>query len=140
MAVIRNQVIVSPSVDTLTEAELNSLTIEPGTYLLTASKTIGDITSNRWAVQCLADNNALDPKCYVQLWMPASNGLADADHVIYVRTLNSAGTAWGNFSSISGGGSGNAVENAASLPTSIYIQSQAPTPVAGTNIIWIDNS
>ena len=139
MAVIRNSVIVSPSVDTMTSAELDSITIEPGTYLLNSSKTIGDTTSSKWAIQCISDNDATSPTCYVQLWTPAENGLTDADHIIYVRTLNAAGTAWGNFSSISGG-SNNAVENESSYPTSIYIQSQAPTPVSGTNIIWIDNS
>lgn len=139
MAVIRDNVIVSPSVDTITETELNNPVIEPGIYTLNSSKTIEGQTSSRWTVICLANNDATSPTCYTQLWIPAQNNLSGTDQKIYIRTINSAGTGYGAFTVV-GSETTNAVENTSGNPTEICIQSVAPTAESGKNKIWIDTS
>lgn len=139
MAVIRDDIIVSPSVDTVSDSELSSTTIEPGIYTLNDSKTILGQTSTRWTVICLANNDAASPLCYTQLWIPAENNLSGADQKIYIRTIDTAGTGFGTFTAV-GSGVSNAVENESSYPTEIYIQSVAPTTEVGVNKIWIDTS
>ena len=138
MAVIRNDVIVSPSVDTLTDNELASTTLEPGIYTLATSKTIDGQTSSRWTVIALASNSGSAPVCYTQLWLPAQNNISDGDQNIYMRTINTAGTGYGNFTKFTNTTSG--IVNQTSYPTELYIQSAQPTAVQGKNIIWIDNS
>lgn len=139
MAVIRDDVIVAPSIDVLTsESVLNSTTLEPGIYTLNASKTIGSQTSTRWTVIAIAGNVGSAPVCYTQLWLPAQNNLSGADQKIYMRTINTAGTGYGSFTEFTNTASG--INNKASYPTEIYIQGTQPTPVQGKNIIWIDTS
>ena len=138
MAVIRNDVIVAPSVDTLTDTELASTTLEPGIYTLNASKTIEGQTSTRWTVIAIASNVGSDPVCYTQLWLPAQNNISGGDQNIYMRTINTAGTAYGNFTKFTNTTSG--IVNQTSYPTELYIQSAQPTVAQGKNIIWIDNS
>lgn len=139
MAVIREDVIVSPSVDTMSDLELSSTVIEPGIYTLNASKTILGQTSTRWTVICLANNDALSPECYTQLWIPAQSNLSGADQKIYIRTIDSLGTGYGSFTAV-GSGTSNAVENESSYPAELYIQGIAPTTEVGKNKIWIDTS
>ena len=138
MAVIRDEIIVSPAVDIVTDAELANPVIEPGIYTLNTSKTILGQMSARWTVICLGNNNAKTPTCYSQLWLPAENNLADANQNIYMRTINTAGTAFGSFTKFMN--NGNGIINESSLPTELYIQNSQPTPTAGKNIIWIDTS
>ena len=136
MSVIRDNVIVAPGVDTVTEAELNTTTIEPGIYTLASSKTINGQTSSRWTVICLANNSGSTPVCYTQIWVPSQNGQTGIR--IYIRTINSAGNGYSAFATMTN--STDAVNNKTSYPTEIYIQSTQPTAVAGKNIIWIDTS
>ena len=138
MSVIRDDIIISPSVDTTTDAALSSPTIEPGIYTLASSKTILGQTSTRWTIICLASNDATSPVCYTQLWIPAQNNLTGANQNLYVRTINTAGTGFGDFTAIAN--SGTAINNETSFPTELYIQSSAPTTASGKNIIWIDTS
>lgn len=138
MAVIRNDVIVAPSVDILTDTELASTTLEPGIYTLNASKTIEGQASSRWTVIALSNNVGSAPVCYTQLWLPAQNGIFGANQNVYIRTINSAGTGFGAFTKLVN--VNNGVINQTSYPTEIYIQSSQPTATAGKNIIWVDNS
>lgn len=139
MAVIRDDIIVSPSVDIMSAVDLDSTTLEPGMYVLNASKTILGQTSTRWTVICLSNNDGTSPECYTQLWIPAQNNLSGTDQAIYIRTIDTAGTGYGTFTAV-GSSVSNAVENASGNPTEIYIQSVAPTAEAGKNKIWIDTS
>ena len=138
MAIIRDGTIVSPGVDTMTSSDLDNPIIEPGIYTLASSKTILGQTSSRWTIICLASNDASNPVCYTQLWIPAQNNLTGANQNLYVRTINTAGTGFGEFTAISN--SGTAINNSTSYPTELYIQSSAPTTASGKNIIWIDTS
>lgn len=138
MAVIRDNVIVAPSVDTMTELELNSTTIEPGIYTLATSKTINGQTSSRWTVICLASNSGSAPVCYSQIWIPAENNTATTASRMYVRVLDTAGTGYNGFATMVN--DNDAINNKTSYPTEIYIQNAQPTPVQGKNIIWIDTS
>lgn len=138
MSVIRDNVIVAPGVDTVTEAELNTTTIEPGIYTLAANKTINGQASSRWTVICLANNSGSTPVCYSQIWIPSQNNVAQKASRIYVRVINSAGTGYNGFATMVN--DSDAVNNKTSYPTEIYIQSTQPTAVAGKNIIWIDTS
>lgn len=136
MAVIRDDVIVSPSVDIITLTEANSVTLEPGIYTINESVTINGLTNTRWTVICIGNNVGSAPVCYTQLWMPSAAG--ETTNTIYMRTINSAGTGYSNFKTLTN--SDNAVVNQTSYPTEIYVQTTQPTAVAGKNIIWIDTS
>ena len=138
MAVIRNDVIVAPSVDILTDTELASTTLEPGIYTLNASKTIEGQASSRWTVIAIANNSGSTPLCYTQLWLPAQNDLSGANQNIYMRTINASGTGYGSFTKFTN--ANNGVINQTSYPTEIYIQNTQPTTASGKNIIWIDTS
>lgn len=138
MAIIRDDVIVSPSVDILTDTELSSTTLEPGIYTLNASKTIEGQTSSRWTIICIGNNVGSEPVCYTQLWLPAQNNISGIDQNIYVRTINTAGTGYGAFTKFVSTNTG--IVNKTSYPTEIYIQSTAPSVASGKNIIWIDTS
>lgn len=144
MAVISEGVIVSPSVNsTNTTTQFDSVTIEPGIYLVTASKTINSFTSDQWTVICLSDENGYSPKCCSQIWIPAATtGTSIADQRIYIRTITSAGTGYGSFTKMINEEdltSGTLV-NKTNTPTELYIQNSAPATSANKTIIWIDTS
>ena len=65
-----------------------------------------------------------------------------ANQNIYVRTINAAGTGYGNFTTFVNKDylNTNAAVNKTGNPLEIYAQNSSPTPVAGKNIIWIDTS
>ena len=135
MAVIRNDVIVAPSVDTITLTEVDSVTIEPGIYKIDEARTINGYTSSNWNVICLSTNSGTNPICYTQIWIPA----VPAEPItMYIRSRNGQGTGYTNYTTMSNQSS--AVTNETSYPAEIYIQTAQPTPAAGKNIIWIDNS
>lgn len=138
MAVIRDDVIVAPGVDILTDAQLTTTTLEPGIYTLNASKTIEGQTSSRWTVICIGNNVGSAPVCYSQIWLPAQSNISGSDQNIYMRTINSAGTGFGNFTKFVSANTG--VVNQTSYPLEIYAQTSAPTTSSGKNIIWIDTS
>lgn len=144
MAVIREQVIVAPSVDSiLDETDMDSVTIEPGIYTVLDSKTIDSLTCNRWTVICLANEDALGPACYAQVWVPNdSSGVTVANQTMYIRTLASGGQAYGNFSTLVNKDYlvNNAVINKSAYPAELYAQTTQPAPVQGKTIIWIDTS
>lgn len=143
MALISDDTIVSPTVDELSLAGSDSVKLEPGFYLVNASKTIDGQTASIWNVTCIGDTAARNPKCYMQVWIPAStSGLTVANQNIYVRTINAAGTGYGNFTTFVNKEylNTNAAVNKTGNPLEIYAQNSSPTPVAGKNIIWIDTS
>ena len=142
MAVIRSNVIVSPSADKVTEEQLNSVILEPGIYVLDSSKTIDGLTSSRWTVIAIANNNAANPHCYTQIWMPAQAGMSDANQMMFMRTLNANGNGYTDFTTMVNKQyiTNTAAINKASYPMEIYAQNTQPTAAAGKTIIWIDTA
>jgi len=154
MSLINSGVIASPAIEfgdpndpnfsgTLTLSTMESVTLEPGFYIIKDSKTIDGQTADIWNVTCLGNNDASNPVCYMQVWIPASStGLTVANQNIYVRTINSAGTGYGNFTTFVNKDflTDNAAMNKTGNPLEIYAQNSSPTPVVGKNIIWIDTS
>ena len=150
MAVIKNDTIVAPTSElinpndpdytgTMTLSDLDSVILEPGFYLVKASKTINGQTESIWNVTCIGDNVASNPVCYMQIWVPASSsGLTTANQNIYVRTINSAGTGFGNFTTFISTDTG--AVNKTSYPMEIYAQTTQPTAQVGKTIIWIDTN
>lgn len=135
MAVIRDDVIVAPSVDTITLAEADSVTIEPGIYKIDEARTINGFVSSSWNVICLSTNSGSNPVCYTQIWIPA----VPAEPItMYIRSRNGPGTGYTSYTTLSNQAS--AINNQTSYPTELYVQSSAPTPAAGKNIVWIDTS
>ena len=144
MAVIRDGVVVSPSVDTIDDSTFfDSTTIEPGIYTLIASKTIDDITATTWSVICLATEDATGPLCYTQIWAPASlTGLSVAQQKLFIRSVNNNGTGFGDFTTLVNKDyvANNTLVNKTSYPTELYIQNNRPSAVSGKTIVWIDTS
>lgn len=144
MAVIRDSIIVAPSVDTIDDATFfDSTTIEPGIYTLIDTKTIDGFTNNLWTIICLATEDATGPLCYTQIWMPASlNGLTQVQQNMYVRSIASGSATFGSFTTMVNKDylTNNTLVNKTSYPTELYIQSNQPTAVAGKTIVWIDTS
>ena len=144
MAVIREDTIVAPSVNTKNSATtLDSVTVEPGIYIVFASKTINNFTANKWTVICLADELASGPTCSAQIWIPAATGgTTQANQKMYLRTIASGGTGYGAFTTMVNENYfvANAIVNKSNNPAELYIQSTAPSTASGKNIIWIDTS
>lgn len=154
MAVINSGIIVSPTVEfgnptdpdfggSLTLNDLDSTLLEPGFYTIKASKTIDGQTASIWNVTCLGDNTASSPKCYMQIWIPASDtGLTAENQNIYVRTINAAGTGFGSFTTFVNKEylNTNGAINKTGNQLEIYAQNSQPTATAGKTIIWIDTS
>lgn len=135
MAVIRDDVIVAPSVDTITLTEADSVTIEPGIYKINEARTINGFVSSSWNVICLSTNSGTNPVCYTQIWVPA----VPAEPItMYIRSRNGPGTGYTGYTTLSN--QANSVVNATSYPIELYVQNTAPTTSAGKNIIWIDTS
>ena len=143
MALIKNGAIVSPTVDTLPVADMESVTLEPGLYYVTGSKTIDSQTESIWNVTCIGTITASNPVCYMQVWVPASSsGLTQANQNMYVRTINSAGTGYGSFTTFVNKEylNTNGAINKTGNPLEIYAQNTQPSATAGKTIIWIDTS
>lgn len=144
MAVIKNDTIVSPSVNTITTvSDLDSTTLEPGIYILSVAKTINGFNSSRWTVICLANELASDPVCYSQIWVPAAiTGTTPENQNIYVRTIAAGGSGYGAFSTLVNADylANNACINKSALPVELYVQPTQPPVAQGKNIVWIDTS
>jgi hypothetical protein len=144
MAVIRDGIVISPSVDTIDDATFfDSTTIEPGIYTLIASKTIDSLTASTWSVICLSTEDATGPLCYTQLWMPSSlSGLSVAQQKVFIRSVNNNGTGFGDFTTLVNKDyvASNTLVNKTSYPTELYIQNNRPSAVSGKTIVWIDTS
>ena len=143
MALISNDTIVAPTVDSVTSNSMDSTTLEPGLYLISESRTINGQTASIWNVTCVGNCNASSPTCYMQIWVPASStGLTEINQNIYVRTINSAGTGFGNFTTFVNKEyfTETAAVNKTSYPMEIYAQTTQPSAQAGKTIIWIDTN
>lgn len=137
MALIKDGVIVAPTIDNLTTADMDTTLLEPGFYVVTGSKTIDGQTASIWNVICFTSTDASNPKCYGQIWFPAStSGLTPQLQNIYIRTINSAGTGYGSFTTMMS--KHTAAVNKTSYPMELYAQTSQPTASAGKTIIWID--
>ena len=55
---------------------------------------------------------------------------------MYVRTINSAGTGFGSFTTMVN--KQNGAVNKTSYPMEIYAQTSQPTAASGKTIVWID--
>ena len=135
MAVIRNNVIVSPSAGPLTLAEVDGTTLEPGVYFVNAERTINGFMSSQWTVICAGTDSGTNPICYTQIWIPA---VPAEPLTMYIRSRNGPGTGYTSYTTLSN--QTDALVNKTSYPTEVYIQATQPTPVVGKNIVWIDTS
>lgn len=147
MAVAQGKYIVSPSSDIKTKAELDSIKIESGLYYCTESVTINaenelgssiGVTSSRWTVICISNEQADKLACFTQIWIDSSTPRS----MMFIRYANSSLNAFTDFSMLvtSDYLRENAVLNTHTEPVHIVVSDTQPTAETGITKIWIDTS
>lgn len=147
MAVAQGTKFVAPSVDSKTVAQLNSTQVEAGLFHCSESVTISaldmfdnevSVTSNRWTVICISDENAITPKCYTQIWIDSNS----VQSVMFIRYLTKDATAFTTFSMIATTEylREKTVLNTHNEPVHVVVSNTQPTAESGITKIWIDTS
>lgn len=131
MAVAQGNIILAPSSDKKTKAELDSTSIESGLYYCTESVSICGYTNNRWAVTCISNELRGSLHCFAQIWMPYPSGSAQlARPYMFIRTSADGSTGYSGFSAMI----------PSNLNFEMYIQSTKPPVEPGKTKVWIDTS
>lgn len=129
MAVARNNVYVSPSVDIKTKAELDSTTIESGLYVCKEEVTIKGVTSSEWTVTCLSTNIKDSLHCCTQIWTSVN---LNKTPKLFSRTSSLGETTYSDFVSYASVNS--------DYPVEFVVGTAEPTPEDGVYKIFIDIS
>ena len=147
MAVAQGKVIIAPSSDVKTKAQLDSVNIESGLYYCSDSVTLTasnernanvSVTSDRWTVTCISTEHADSLACLTQIWIDSANPQSK----MFIRYANAAKSAYTAFDMIitSDYLKTNAVLNTHSEPVQVVVSNTQPTAESGITKLWIDTS
>lgn len=147
MALAKEGVMIAPSTDGKTQAELNSVKLQSGMYNCMDQVEISytdefgksqKLSSNLWTVFCISSNNLSNLLCYTQIWVCTACQTND----IFVRTLKTDATGYTEFSKLVDMQylKDNIVINTHTEPVHVVVSNTQPTAEAGITKLWIDTS
>ena len=101
MGLAKKNIMIAPSTDKRTLAQLESVNIESGFYYVKEEKTINGTTSDRWTVICISSEERESMHCYTQIWIQGATGTTQiGTNKMFIRTSAEDSSAWSTFTSM----------------------------------------
>lgn len=127
MAIAKGGVILAPSNDIRTKAELDSVTVEAGIFHVSEEVTINGVTSSKWTVLCFSNELQQSIQCYSQLWISVQQNLKPR---LFIRTAIQGANDYSDFTSF--------VNCGTSSPVELYVGGTEPVAESGVTKLYID--